>query len=112
MEIPMNLLDEPRILFQVGRDEVDSKADARHSFYTPPRGTHHSYLTKHCHVYSSEQPFVPLDEKHGFAIEPDSRSYTRQLLPMLSQTRLDPCFADILFPTPYYFSAAEKYALF
>ena len=107
MEIPMNYLDEPRILFQAGRDDVDSSAKAQ-SFYTPPRGTHHTYLKKLCHVYSSQHPFSHLNEKHGFAIEPDSRSYTRQLLPMLSQTRLDPCFSDILFPTPYYFSAAAK----
>jgi hypothetical protein len=78
-------------------------------FYSPARGAHAAYIEKYCKVHSKERPFVGYNDKHGYLIEPSSSSYTHQLLPILSPTRIDPCFSDILVPSGYYIGSAQKY---
>ena len=114
MTIVTNNYDEPRVLFDVTVDKnlTLTAEDEKDMFYSPPRGQHAAYLEKHCKVYSKKRPFVGFNDKHGYLIEPDSSSYTRHLLPILSPTRIDPCFSDILVPSGYYIGAASKYAFF
>jgi hypothetical protein len=106
-----NDLDEPRVLFDVTSIKTlnMTEEEEKNLFYSPPRGGHAEYIQKYCQVYSKERPFVGFNDKHGYLIEPDSSSYTHQLLPILSPTRIDPCFSDILVPSGYYNGAAQRY---
>ncbi len=106
-----NDMDEPRVLFDVTSDKNLTMTEdvEKNPFYSPPRGGHAEYIQKYCQVYSKERPFVEFNDKHGYLIEPDSSSYARQLLPVLSPTRIDPCFSDILVPSGYYVGSAQKY---
>ncbi|KAI8925089.1 glycosyl transferase family 90-domain-containing protein [Entophlyctis helioformis] len=89
----LNGLDEPRILFNMDANtSIPAEAavtpkDA--DWLTLPRGEHQAFVAKQC--------------LHGFLIEPDLWSYSTHLLPVLSQTRITPCFADILVPSTYYY---------
>lgn len=106
-----NNLDEPRVLFDVTVEHnwTMTKEDEKNLFHSPARGVHAAYIKKYCKVHSKERPFVGLNEKHGYLIEPSSSSYTHQLLPILSPARIDPCFSDILVPSGYYIGSAQRY---
>lgn len=80
MSIPFNLLDEPRILFNLAKDNSSIPEDVKQNkiWYSPPRGEHESFLSQICHVYSENRPWTGnLNQVHGFLIEPDSSSYSR-----------------------------------
>ncbi|KAF7344144.1 CAP10 domain-containing protein [Mycena venus] len=43
----------------------------------------------------------------GFLIESAKPGYTTDLYPMLSMSKISPCFADILYPTQYYYDRSS-----
>ncbi|TPX49976.1 hypothetical protein SeMB42_g00552 [Synchytrium endobioticum] len=45
---------------------------------------------------------------HGLLIAPDSVSYTYDLYPVLSQTKIHPCFSDIIVPPIFYASVSPS----
>ncbi|KAI8921502.1 glycosyl transferase family 90-domain-containing protein [Entophlyctis helioformis] len=103
----LNGLDEPRILFNMDAN-TSAAAEAAATpkdadWVTLPRGEHQDFVAKRCLVHNPKKPLDTVNGKHGFLIEPDTWSYSTHLLPVLSQTRITPCFADILVPSQYYY---------
>ena len=114
MKITLNGLDEPRILvnpFNIS-DQLSPTAKDKIDWLELPRGHHQAFFEKHCQVKSRSRPGSPnLNALHGYAIEPSHHSYTTELLPLVSQTRIDPCFADIRLPSYYYMVDTHRYGL-
>ncbi|KAK5666992.1 hypothetical protein QVD99_006211 [Batrachochytrium dendrobatidis] len=112
MDLVLNELDEPRILFNSNRDGprmVTALADPNKLSSESPNwfrangGEHLQLMKDSCHVYSPTKPLQQPHEFHGYLQWPMSNIYTRMLLPILSQSRISNCFKDILIPSIYYY---------
>ena len=113
MDIIVNALDEPRVLLNVYDPTALShvnNTDPSPVFHHLERSQHHEHVHSFCTVPSSE-PLPNQDEEdvngiHGLLIAPDSFSYTHDLYPVLSPTKIHPCFSDIVVPPVYYSSVS------
>nr|KAJ3417725.1 F-actin-capping protein subunit beta [Polyrhizophydium stewartii] len=105
-----NGLDEPRVLYNTQSEHsVESElgfSKAAVEWISLPRGQHEAFLRKHCVVHNAEKPLEVLNDQHGFLIEPDTWLYTTDLVPVMSHTRITPCFSDIHVPSSYYYPRA------
>ena len=112
MDLIVNALDEPRVLYDIRkRKRPTTTVNATPTFITPERGTHAEFMNTHCQVFSKKSIYEDKRANHGFLIEPSSASYSLTLLPLMSQTKLSPCFSDILFPSAYHLGAENKYVI-
>ncbi|KAJ6508933.1 glycosyl transferase family 90-domain-containing protein [Mycena sanguinolenta] len=127
MDFLLNGRDEPRVVFNY-RDPTARK-DAMvlkdpNPFHIAPRPTAEWFADKSgCSPLSSPMGF-PTDGSADIACEylhfsPDkvlhlskvlrsssSSDFTTDLWPLLSMTKISPCFSDILFPGQYYYDAS------
>ncbi|KAJ6506354.1 glycosyl transferase family 90-domain-containing protein [Mycena vitilis] len=68
----------------------------------------------HCLVPNAEMGFVGWANKdNSFLLYSASADFTTDLYPVLSQSKIEPCFGDVLFPSEYHYPrsyTAPKYA--
>lgn len=110
MSIYLNTLDEPRVLWNINNPKT------RHSMtdhledtsFSVDFETYNQTLHDICYIPSVLRPWVSMSEYHGVFIRPDTVSYTKDLLPILSFTRYGTCFGDIRIPNGDYYMNFEK----
>ncbi|TPX30593.1 hypothetical protein SmJEL517_g05876 [Synchytrium microbalum] len=109
MDVIANALDEPRVLLNVYDPSALSHANSTDPdpiFHHLERSQHHDHVHSSCTVQTMEALPTEHDDDynaiHGLLVAPDSFSYTHDLYPVLSPTKIHPCFADIVVPPVYY----------
>ncbi|KAJ7583090.1 glycosyl transferase family 90-domain-containing protein [Mycena floridula] len=118
MDIILNAQDEPRVLFNHRKFGAMDRA----LNVTDPTPFHHvpspaSVAFKDeglCIMADDSEGFVSeLNEISAFLIDASGTYFTTDLYPILSMTRLSPCYSDILVPSEYYYQTSfwsKKYA--
>ncbi|KAF8208823.1 hypothetical protein K438DRAFT_1812950 [Mycena galopus ATCC 62051] len=86
--VPLEWTDEPRVLFNYR--ELDARTRASTDFFRNQSGC--SPLGKSPGFAYDESPNI------AFLRSSSSSDFTTDLWPLLSMTKLSPCFSDILFP--------------
>ncbi|KAJ6557370.1 glycosyl transferase family 90-domain-containing protein [Mycena vulgaris] len=103
MEFLLNGRDEPRVVFNYraagARNEATQVKD-RQPFHIAPHGTDVFFKNRSgCNLPSTAKGFVSDESENiGFLRSSSSSDFTTDLWPLLSMTKLSPCFSDILFP--------------
>ncbi|KAJ7079970.1 glycosyl transferase family 90-domain-containing protein [Mycena belliarum] len=118
MNLVINHRDEPRVAFdvhiphaQVGALNASDAVPFRHT----PRPTSTYYTDEgHCLVSSAPTGFMAYaNDASAFLLYSASADFTTDLYPVLSQSKVSPCFADILFPSEFHYArsaSSAKYA--
>ncbi|KAJ7366732.1 glycosyl transferase family 90-domain-containing protein [Mycena albidolilacea] len=108
MDFLLNGRDEPRVVFNF-RDP-DARKDAMvlkdpNPFHIAPRPTSQWFADKSgCSPLSSPKGFPTNGSADiAFLRSSSSSDFTTDLWPLLSMTKISPCFSDILFPGQYYY---------
>ncbi|KAJ6508913.1 glycosyl transferase family 90-domain-containing protein [Mycena sanguinolenta] len=106
MEFLLNGRDEPRVVFNYrelgARDRASSLTDLN-PFHLTPRPTADFFRNQSgCNFLNKANGFA-YDENPNIAFLRSSSStdFTTDFWPLLSMTKLSPCFSDILFPGAY-----------
>ncbi|KAJ7211577.1 glycosyl transferase family 90-domain-containing protein, partial [Mycena pura] len=108
INVIINHRDEPRVAFDV-RDLQARDAALKVSDPTPfrnaPHPTSEFYTNEgHCLVPNNPGGFLKYaNDASSFLMYSASADFTTDLYPILSQSKIYPCFADILFPSEYAF---------
>ncbi|KAF7330127.1 CAP10 domain-containing protein [Mycena sanguinolenta] len=109
--IIINGRDEPRVVFNYRMPEMHPTAlHPQVSDETPFRHTPHptaSYFRDEvqCHVPMRQQGFTSLaNDASAFLLAASSTDFTTDLYPIMSMTKVSPCFSDILVPSEFYYS--------
>ncbi|KAJ7583091.1 glycosyl transferase family 90-domain-containing protein [Mycena floridula] len=118
MNIILNGRDEPRILFNHRDEDVIGRAldvSDPTPFEHQPSPTSMVFKDqKMCIIPNRPSGFTsPANDASAFLIDSSSTQYTTDFYPMLSMTRISPCFSDILVPSEFYYSDsswAPKYS--
>ncbi|KAJ7582876.1 glycosyl transferase family 90-domain-containing protein [Mycena floridula] len=109
MNVILNGRDEPRVLFNHRQPDVINQA-LNISDPTPfehrPSATSILFKDqKKCFVPNKPTGFTSLaNDASAFLIQSASTEFTLDLYPMLSMTKISPCFSDILVPSEFYYS--------
>ncbi|KAJ7499924.1 glycosyl transferase family 90-domain-containing protein [Mycena latifolia] len=120
----INHRDEPRVAFdarvphaQAGALNALSANDADATpFRHAPRPTTAGYYKDegHCVVPNEPMGFMTYaNDASAFLLASASADFTTDLYPVLSQSKIYPCFADIVFPSEFHYARspwAPKYA--
>ncbi|KAF8175911.1 glycosyl transferase family 90-domain-containing protein [Mycena galopus ATCC 62051] len=111
MDFLINGRDEPRVVFN-SRDLSTWKDAMQLQDATPfriePVPTGEFFKTRSgCSTLNTGRGF-PIDaiEDVAFIRSSSSSGFTTDLWPMLSMTKISPCFSDILFPGQYYYESS------
>ncbi|KAJ6473121.1 glycosyl transferase family 90-domain-containing protein [Mycena sanguinolenta] len=118
MNLVFNHRDEPRVALDVRVPDTQGGAFALEDqapFRNQPRPTAKFYTDeKHCLVPNAPKGFLQYaNNANSFLQYSASADFTTDLYPVLSQAKIYPCFADILFPSEFYYRRAydsPKYA--
>ncbi|KAJ7735947.1 glycosyl transferase family 90-domain-containing protein [Mycena metata] len=122
MTFIVNGKDQPRVVFDyreqgnATRDRALSLTENGHPFELVPQPTTAQFFRKRpgCEVLRSAGGFADVaNDDSGFFLSSSPAYFTLDLYPMLSVTKVSPCFADIVFPSEYYYqrsSTAPKFA--
>ncbi|KAJ7583088.1 glycosyl transferase family 90-domain-containing protein [Mycena floridula] len=118
MDLLLNGHDEPRVLFNYRKPGAMDRAflpDPKPFHHTPSPTSQAYEEQKLCLVPNNPSGFVTslANEASAFLIDATFTDFTTELYPILSMTRITPCFSDILVPSEYYYSDAwwsPKYA--
>ncbi|KAI9206140.1 glycosyl transferase family 90-domain-containing protein [Polychytrium aggregatum] len=109
LALVFNPYDEPRVVYN--HKQANAVQEALYSplervdWHRPSAEEHYEWLLERCPY--RESPFSKLLNKyHGFTINPDTRVYTESLVPIISNTKLRHCFADIVVPSNYYITSS------
>ncbi|KAJ7595028.1 glycosyl transferase family 90-domain-containing protein [Mycena floridula] len=107
LNIIFNGRDEPRVLFNYRvPDVIEQALDASDDqpFHHKPERTSIVYKDqKKCLVPNRPNGFTSFaNDASAFLISSTSSDYATDLYPILSASRVSPCFADILLPSQYY----------
>ncbi|KAJ6520507.1 glycosyl transferase family 90-domain-containing protein [Mycena sanguinolenta] len=109
--IIINGRDEPRVVFNYRMPEAYPTAlNLQVSDETPFRHTPHptvSYFRDEmkCHIPMQPQGFTSLaNDASAFLLYASSTDFTTDLYPVMSMTKISPCFSDILVPSEFYYS--------
>jgi hypothetical protein len=107
----LNGLDEPRVVLNQSTlpaaiARAEGNVTLASSEPAPNHQSHQQWLGQRCNLFPTRDNWNAL---HGFLVRPDSISYIEELVPILSQTSLSGCFADIIFPSIYY--SGNSYAM-
>nr|GAT52541.1 predicted protein [Mycena chlorophos] len=109
MNIILNGRDEPRSAFNYRRPNVKSQA-LHNSDPTPFEHSPHPTSTffkdeMKCIIPNQPKGFSePANDASAFMLYASSTEFTTDLYPILSMTKISPCFADILVPSEFYYS--------
>ncbi|KAJ7147536.1 glycosyl transferase family 90-domain-containing protein [Mycena crocata] len=112
VQFVLNGRDEPRVVFNFREPDARNTATKlkdTHPFHLAPHRTDEFFRNQSgCALLSKARGFVS-DESGNVAFLRSSSSsdFTTDLWPLLSMTKLSPCFSDILFPGPYYYYASR-----
>ncbi|KAJ6599511.1 glycosyl transferase family 90-domain-containing protein [Mycena sp. CBHHK59/15] len=118
LDIVFNHRDEPRVAFDARVPNTQHAAlnvsDAR-PFRNAPQPTSKYYKDeKHCIVPNEPKGFMTYaNDANSFLLYSASADFTTDLYPVLSQTKIYPCFSDILFPSEFHYPRSRwspKYA--
>ncbi|KAJ7683873.1 glycosyl transferase family 90-domain-containing protein [Mycena rosella] len=113
MNIVLNYREEPRVVFNPGmpdaRAGVLTSSDAT-PFKHAPRPTSKYYKdAKHCIVPNEPKGFMTYgNDASSFLLYSASADFTTDLYPVMSQSKISPCFADILFPSELHYDRSPR----
>ncbi|KAJ7750906.1 hypothetical protein B0H16DRAFT_1842255 [Mycena metata] len=122
MTFIVNGKDQPRVVFDYRepgnetRDRALSLTENGHPFELVPHPTTAQFFRKRpgCEVLRGADGFADVaNDDSGFFLSSSLAYFTLDLYPVLSVTKVSPCFADIVFPSEYYYqrsSTAPKFA--
>ncbi|KAJ7174649.1 glycosyl transferase family 90-domain-containing protein [Mycena filopes] len=118
LNIVVNHRDEPRVAFdaRIPHAQTDARrADDATPFMHRPAPTAEWYTEqKHCLVPNYERGFLEYaNNASSFLMYSASADFTTDLYPILSQSKIYPCFADILYPSQFHYPRSywsPKYA--
>ncbi|KAJ7114673.1 glycosyl transferase family 90-domain-containing protein [Mycena crocata] len=132
MNILLNGRDEPRVVFNYRQPDMMRRAlnvSDTTPFEHSPRSTAAYFTDMQCLVpnapigftglgnyasacecdsYHLNQPEINLTSRQVM-IASSSSEFTTDLYPTLSMAKIDPCFADILVPSEFYYSDSPKW---
>ncbi|KAJ7718717.1 hypothetical protein DFH07DRAFT_947248 [Mycena maculata] len=108
MSVLINGRDEPRVAFNFRAPNARENALARKDptpFHIAPIGTGDFFGNQSgCIVPTEADGFMDvMNKQHSFLVASAKPGYTTYLFPILSMSKVSPCFADILFPSEYYY---------
>ncbi|KAJ7683894.1 hypothetical protein B0H17DRAFT_1181503 [Mycena rosella] len=109
MNLVFNHRDEPRVVFNPCIPEARAGAlnvsDAA-PFRNAPRPTSEYYKDEeHCLVPNGPKGFMTYaNDASSFLSSSASADFTTDLYPVLSQSKISPCFSDILFPSEFHYA--------
>ncbi|KAJ6512165.1 glycosyl transferase family 90-domain-containing protein [Mycena vitilis] len=113
LEFLLNGRDEPRVVFnyqEPGTQQARAlKLEDITPFHVTPYPTAEFFRNQNgCNLFSKADGFI-YDESADvpFLRSSSSSDFTTDLWPLLSMTKLSPCFSDILFPGQYYYRASR-----
>ncbi|KAJ7750738.1 glycosyl transferase family 90-domain-containing protein [Mycena maculata] len=118
MKFLLNSRDEPRVAFNLQAEGSLEKAfhpeDAT-PFEIAPRPTAEFFKHHSGCLIPGKAPGFPtsINDDTAFLISSAKSGFTTDLYPIISMTKISPCFSDILFPTEYYYDQSwwsGKYA--
>ncbi|KAJ6573193.1 glycosyl transferase family 90-domain-containing protein [Mycena vulgaris] len=109
MSLILNGRDEPRVIFnyrQPGMREKALNVSDPTPFEHSPRPTASFFKNDmHCLIPNRDKGFTELaNDASAFMLYSSSTQFTTDLYPVLSMTKVSPCFADILVPSEFYYS--------
>ncbi|KAJ7484943.1 glycosyl transferase family 90-domain-containing protein [Mycena galericulata] len=118
MSFIINGKDQPRVLFDYrAPDATRERALAlteERPFDVLPHPTAEFFHAQGCEVVRSPTGFAEsANGDSGFFLSSSPAWFTLDMYPVLSVTKVSPCFADIVFPSEYYYRrsrASPKYA--
>ncbi|KAJ7685956.1 glycosyl transferase family 90-domain-containing protein [Mycena rosella] len=105
----MNGLDEPRVAFNYrapgARDAALAGPTDFNPFWIEPHPTANFFANRSgCTVPLEANGLMSsANGDSSFLLSSAKPGFTTDLYPMLSMTKISPCFSDILFPTEYYY---------
>ncbi|KAJ7907180.1 glycosyl transferase family 90-domain-containing protein [Mycena leptocephala] len=111
INLVINHRDEPRVAFdarvplaQNGALELKDTVP----FLNQPRPTSKFYTDeKHCLFPNTDKGFLTYaNDDNSFLMYSASADFTTDLYPVLSQTKIYPCFSDIVFPSEFHYPRA------
>ncbi|KAJ6503080.1 glycosyl transferase family 90-domain-containing protein [Mycena vulgaris] len=109
MSLILNGRDEPRVIFNYRQPGMREKA-LNVSDPTPFEHSPHPTASffkddMHCLIPNRDKGFTGLaNDASAFMLYSSSTQFTTDLYPVLSMTKVSPCFADILVPSEFYYS--------
>ncbi|KAJ7759357.1 glycosyl transferase family 90-domain-containing protein [Mycena maculata] len=109
MNIVVNHRDEPRVAFNPRDPHARSGAlDASDAmpFRNAPHPTSKYYKDeRHCIVPNEPKGFMTYaNDANSFLLYSASADFATDLYPVLSQSKIYPCFSDILFPSEFHYT--------
>ncbi|KAJ7136672.1 glycosyl transferase family 90-domain-containing protein [Mycena epipterygia] len=113
MNIILNGRDEPRILFDYRQPQPNELQKLKALNVSDPTPFEHSPKPTaaffkddmHCLIPNRPTGFTGLaNDASAFMLYSSSTQFTMDLYPVLSMTKISPCFADILVPSEFYYS--------
>ncbi|KAJ7045126.1 glycosyl transferase family 90-domain-containing protein [Mycena alexandri] len=118
MSIVLNGRDEPRVVFNYRLPNMRPKAlnvsDAEPFRRTPHPTASYFKDDMNCLIPDRPMGFAGLaNDASAFMLYSSSTDFTTDLYPVMSMTKISPCFADILVPSEFYYTDsgwAPKYA--
>ncbi|KAJ7114282.1 glycosyl transferase family 90-domain-containing protein [Mycena epipterygia] len=109
MSFIINGKDQPRVVFDhrapgsATREKALALTDER-PFDVLPQRTAEFFRNHGCEVLRSPMGFTETaNDDSGFLLSSSPAWFTLDLYPVLSVTTVSPCFADIVFPSEYYY---------
>ncbi|KAJ6544367.1 hypothetical protein B0H19DRAFT_1170458 [Mycena capillaripes] len=118
LNVVINHRDEPRVAFDaripLAQDGALMPNDLA-PFRNAPTPTSKYYTDeKHCLVPNGPKGFMAYaNDDNSFLLYSASADFTTDLYPVLSQSKIYPCFSDILFPSEFHYPrsySSPKYA--
>ncbi|KAJ7638350.1 glycosyl transferase family 90-domain-containing protein [Roridomyces roridus] len=109
MDIILNGRDEPRVVFNIRVPNTREKAldlSDPTPFEHSPRPTDKYFRDEmKCLIPMRPKGFTGLaNDASAFMLSSSSTEFTHDLYPLLSMTKISPCFSDILVPSEFYYS--------
>ncbi|KAF8204220.1 glycosyl transferase family 90-domain-containing protein [Mycena galopus ATCC 62051] len=109
MPIVISGRDEPRVVFNYRLPDTRTKAlhlsDETPFRHTPRPTASYFQDEMKCLLPMRSKGFTGLaNDASGFMLFASSTDFTTDLYPILSMTKVTPCFADILVPSEFYYS--------
>ncbi|KAJ7212242.1 glycosyl transferase family 90-domain-containing protein [Mycena pura] len=108
MDFLLNGRDEPRVVFDYRNPDAFKQAmnlKDENPFHTAPRPTSDFFKNRSgCDPLSSPKGFgMDGSADIAFLRSSSSSDFTTDLWPLLSMTKISPCFSDILYPGQYFY---------
>ncbi|KAJ7288454.1 glycosyl transferase family 90-domain-containing protein [Mycena rebaudengoi] len=110
MDFLLNGRDEPRVVFNYrepgARKEALTLKDTNPFHLTPHPTADFFHNRSGCRPLSTDKGFTSdASADISFLRSSSTADFTTDLWPLLSMTKISPCFSDILFPGPYSYDA-------